>query len=130
MTWSSDKVIKEIGKWEIAVTTILCHTCPLHVAPVLDVHSMYILLLGQVTIYILYNKAGDTEDDKPVQPVVTSKTESLRQQLGTFVTHLGQSGKALLFLPHKFGSNITMVSNLSLPNAIQIVPKTSFHTLV
>jgi hypothetical protein len=51
--------------------------------------SMYILLSGRVTIYILYNKSGETDDDKPVQPVVSNKNESLRQQLGTFVTHLG-----------------------------------------
>ena len=57
---------------------------------------MFILLRGQVTIYILYAKpAGEGDDDKPKAPVVPeiglSDGENIRQQLGTFVTNLGMT---------------------------------------
>ena len=61
---------------------------------------MYILLRGQVTIYIQYAKkiedseGGEGEGDKK-PPTNQFKPdpesgESVRQQLGTFVTHLGE----------------------------------------
>ncbi len=53
--------------------------------------SMYILLRGQITIYILYASKADGDDDNSNQPVLTAKaSEGLRQQLGTFVCHLGE----------------------------------------
>ena len=57
---------------------------------------MYILLRGKVTIYINYAvKAGAEEGSADnAQPIVVEpskdKKESIRQQLGTFVTHLGE----------------------------------------
>ena len=62
--------------------------------------SMYILLRGRVTIYIQYTKKIEDDDknaaeikDKPAanqfKPDPES-SESIRQQLGTFVTHLGK----------------------------------------
>jgi hypothetical protein len=53
---------------------------------------MYILLRSKVTIYILYDKKPEGDDDKPTQPVITNKagSESIRAQLGTFVCPLGK----------------------------------------
>ena len=53
---------------------------------------MYILLRGQVTIYILYDKKVEGDDEKPSQPVITGKptSENIRAQLGTYVTKLGE----------------------------------------
>ena len=51
---------------------------------------MYTILRGMVTVYIQYTKADG--DDKPtVVPAqnVANKSELLRHQLGTFVTHIG-----------------------------------------
>ena len=52
--------------------------------------SMYILLRGQVTIYILY--AGKPEPEEvPVRQSVARTGESVRTILGTFVCSLGTS---------------------------------------
>ena len=56
-------------------------------------YSMYILLRGQVTIFILYAAKGDADEEKPNQLQLNSAkvgSEALRQQLGTFVTNLGR----------------------------------------
>ena len=54
---------------------------------------MYILLRGQVTIYILYAKPSEDGDDGkakgPTTPHINDE-ENIRQQLGTFVTNLGE----------------------------------------
>ena len=53
---------------------------------------MYILLRGQVTIFILYAKPTEGDDGKKVTAVPNidpDSGESIRKQLGTFVTNLG-----------------------------------------
>ena len=53
---------------------------------------MYILLRGQVTIYILYAKpAEDGDENKSKGPAIPEldPEKDVRQQLGTFVTNLG-----------------------------------------
>lgn len=70
---------------QVLVTYQYCY-CPYR--------SMYILLRGKVTIYINYavkvdsaEGGGDNAPPIVVEPS-SDKKESIRQQLGTFVTHL------------------------------------------
>ena len=53
--------------------------------------SMYILMRGKVTIYILYAKKGDDEekDQAPTIAEKEGKEVNIRQQLGTYVCSLG-----------------------------------------
>ena len=54
--------------------------------------SMYILMRGKVTIYILYAKKGD-DDEKDQAPTIAEKEGkevNIRQQLGTYVCSLGK----------------------------------------
>ena len=65
----------------IIVYVYLCTLC----------FSMYILLRGKVTIYILYASKAEGDDDKSGQPVITARGgDALRKELGTFVCPLGQ----------------------------------------
>lgn len=54
---------------------------------------MYILLRGEVTIFMLYPKKIDEDNPdggtKEQAQQIIETTENIRQQLGTFVTNLG-----------------------------------------
>ena len=69
----------------------------------MSVSSMYIVLRGQVTIFIQYaNKTEDVDEkatktkqeapksDETGPPVVAEDTESARKRLGTYVCSLGR----------------------------------------
>jgi hypothetical protein len=82
-------------------------------------YSMYILLRGQVTIYIWDSKT-DTSDDDQLDGLVplAGSTGNIRQQLGSVVTSLGQSLPSSLF--HSF--SLPHHSVYSLPHCPYLIP--------